>query len=177
MSVVENVAAAGTSAAAIAHHYDLSDDFVAILLGGDLVYSCALWHDGDDLAAAQQRKIDWFAERLPVAGSRVLDIGYGWGALLDRFARLHGVASGVGLTLSPAQQAAAARRGTPGVDYRTESWAVHQPKCSYDVITAVEFTEHLASDRLSADQKVADTGRSSSASPAGWPRTAASACS
>ena len=154
MSFVD-VAAAGTSAAAIAHHYDLSDDFFRLFLGEDLVYSCALWQGGEDLAAAQRRKIDWFGERLSVGGARVLDIGCGWGALLDRFARVHGMASGVGLTLSVAQQAGAAGRGTPSVDYRTESWATHEPRLAYDVITAVESTEHLASDRLTADEKVA----------------------
>src|SRR4051794_29045023 len=154
MSVADDLAAAGTSAAAIAQHYDLSDDFFRILLGADLVYSCALWQEGDDLDVAQRRKIDWFAERLPLRGARVLDIGCGWGALLDRYARAHGARSGVGLTLSTAQQALAARRGAPGVEYRAEGWAVHEPRCPYDVVTAVESTEHLASDRLSADSKV-----------------------
>jgi cyclopropane-fatty-acyl-phospholipid synthase len=154
MSLVDDLSAAGTSAAAIAQHYDLSDDLFRLFLGPELVYSCALWQDGDDLAAAQLRKIDWFAERLRVRGARVLDVGCGWGALLDRFARTHGIASGVGVTLSAAQQALAAQRGTPHVAYRAESWVVHEPESAYDVITAIESTEHLASDRLSADAKV-----------------------
>ena len=154
MSVVDDLAAAGTGAAAIAHHYDLSDEFFRLVLGNDLVYSCALWADDDDLAAAQRRKIDWFADRLRVRGARALDIGCGWGALLDRFARAHGAASGVGLTLSGAQTAACRLRRTPGADFRTEGWAVHEPDAVYDVITAIESTEHLASDRLTADEKV-----------------------
>ena len=50
--------AAGTSPAAIAHHYDLSDEFFALWLGSDLVYSCALWDavHGESLADAQRRK-------------------------------------------------------------------------------------------------------------------------
>ena len=147
--------AAGTSVAAIAHHYELSDDFFRLFLGDELVYSCALWQDGDDLAAAQLRKIDWFATRLGVGGARVLDVGCGWGALLDRFVRAHGAKSAVGLTLSAGQQAGAAGRGVPGVDFRAESWATHEPTAGYDVVTAVESTEHFASDRLSADEKVA----------------------
>src|SRR5690242_15957983 len=154
MNVADDLTAAGASAAAIAQHYDLSDDFFRLLLGDDLVYSCALWHDGDDLADAQRRKIDWFAERLRVRGRRVLDVGCGWGALLDRFVRVHGVASATGLTLSNAQGELATERGTPNVDFRVESWAVHEPEASYDVITAIESTEHFASDRLSADEKV-----------------------
>jgi cyclopropane-fatty-acyl-phospholipid synthase len=154
MSVREELRAAGTSAAAIAQHYDVSDDLFRLFLGDDLVYSCALWEEGDDLAAAQRHKIDWFADRLPISGAHVLDVGCGWGALLDRFARIHGMASGVGLTLSRAQQAAAARRGTPGADYRVESWVEHEPDRPYDLVTAIESTEHFASDRLTADEKV-----------------------
>jgi cyclopropane-fatty-acyl-phospholipid synthase len=147
----------GTSPAAIAHHYDLSDGFFAIWLGTDLVYSCALWNQddpGERLATAQQRKLDFFADELAVRGKRVLDIGCGWGALLDRFANSHGLAGGVGLTLSHAQAAFAQTRDVPGVNYRVESWVDHRPDTPYDAITCVEMSEHLASDRLTADEKV-----------------------
>ena len=148
---------AGTSPAAIAHHYDLSDDFFAIWLGDDLVYSCALWNPDDrheGLETAQQRKLDFFGSELSVRGKHVLDIGCGWGALLDRFATESGLASGVGLTLSRSQAAFAKARRVPNVDYRVESWVDHQPERPYDAITCVEMTEHLASDRLTADEKV-----------------------
>jgi cyclopropane-fatty-acyl-phospholipid synthase len=149
--------AAGTSPAAIAHHYDLSDDFFALWLGEDLVYSCALWEPADphdSLMTAQRRKLDFFASALGVRGGRLLDIGCGWGALLDRAVGAHGAAGGIGLTLSASQVAYACRRGVPGVDYRLESWVDHAPQYRYDAITCIEATEHLASDRLTADQKV-----------------------
>jgi cyclopropane-fatty-acyl-phospholipid synthase len=155
----EALRAAGTSPAAIAHHYDLDGDFFAQWLGDERVYSCALWQDGEDpgrhLAAAQQRKLDFFAGALDVDGARVLDIGCGWGALLDRFAAAHGLASGVGLTLSTSQAAFARGRRVPGVDFRVQSWVDHDPDARYDAITCIEATEHLASDRLDADDKVA----------------------
>jgi cyclopropane-fatty-acyl-phospholipid synthase len=161
---------AGTSPAAIAHHYDLSDEFFALWLGEDLVYSCALWNTNDPadrLGTAQRRKLDFFAAHLGVAGRRVLDIGCGWGALLDRFNDAHGLAGGVGLTLSDAQAAAARARRVPGVDFRVESWVDHRPVASYDAITCIEMTEHLASDRLTADQKV-DVYRAFFERCAGW---------
>jgi len=148
---------AGTSPAAIARHYDLSDDFFALWLGDDLVYSCALWSPDDPderLATAQRRKLDFFAQELSITGKRVLDIGCGWGALLDRFATAHGLAGGVGLTLSHAQAAFATDREVPGVEYRVESWVDHRPERPYDRITCIEMSEHLASDRLTADEKV-----------------------
>ena len=157
MTSSARLAAMGTSPRAIMHHYDLSDDFFRIWLGPEMVYSCGWWDaaDGpDSLARAQRRKLDYFADRLGVAGGRVLDVGCGWGALLDRFARVHGLASGVGLTLSPAQADYAARRRVPGVSYRMEHWADHEPAQPYDAITCIEATEHFASDTLSPDEKV-----------------------
>src|SRR5215813_13388877 len=151
------LAAMGTSPRAIMHHYDLSDDFFRIWLGPEMVYSCGWWDaaDGQDsLARAQRRKLDFFADRLGVAGGRVLDVGCGWGALLDRFARVHGMASGVGLTLSPAQAGYAARRLAPQISYSIQNWADHEPGQPYDAITCVEATEHFASKTLSPDEKV-----------------------
>src|SRR5206468_8536216 len=78
MLTAEDLRAAGTSVEAIRHHYDISDDFFALWLGPDLVYACALW-DADDqddtLTRAQRRHLDFFADRLGVRDSRVLDVG------------------------------------------------------------------------------------------------------
>jgi cyclopropane-fatty-acyl-phospholipid synthase len=84
----------------------------------------------------------------------VLDVGCGWGALLDRFVRDHRAAGGVGLTLSPAQVAFATARQVPGVVFELEHWADHQPDRPYDAITCIEATEHFASDALDTDAKV-----------------------
>ena len=151
------LAAMGTSPRAIRHHYDLTDDFYRDWLGPDMVYSCGWWDAGDghdSLARAQHRKLDFFADRLRVRGGHVLDIGCGWGALLDRFARVHGTASGTGLTLSPSQADFAARRNVPGVSYLLQNWADHRPDDGYDAITCIEATEHFASETLSPDEKV-----------------------
>jgi cyclopropane-fatty-acyl-phospholipid synthase len=151
------LATMGTSPRAIRHHYDLSDDFFRIWLGPDMVYSCGWWDTGDgrdSLAQAQHRKLDFFADRLGVRGARVLDIGCGWGALLDRFVRVHGAASGTGLTLSPSQAGFAPRRNVAGVSYLLENWTDHEPSEPYDAITCIEATEHFASEKLSPDEKV-----------------------
>ncbi len=151
------LATMGTSPRAIRHHYDLSDDFFQIWLGPDMVYSCGWWEAGDgpdSLAQAQHRKLDFFADRLGVRGARVLDVGCGWGALLDRFVRVHGAASGVGLTLSPSQAGFAARRNVPGVSYLLQNWTGHEPGEPYDAVTCIEATEHFASETLTPDEKV-----------------------
>jgi cyclopropane-fatty-acyl-phospholipid synthase len=162
--------AAGSSPAAIRQHYDLSDDFFRLWLGDDLVYSCAEWDDADPrdtLERAQQRKLDRFAGALGVPGARVLDVGCGWGALLDRFVRRHGAAGGVGIALSPAQVTRARARQVPGVDYRLEHWADHRPASPYDVVTCIEATEHFASGDLDVAAKV-EVYRAFFARLAGW---------
>jgi cyclopropane-fatty-acyl-phospholipid synthase len=78
----------------IAEHYDLSNDLFAAFLDETMTYSCALFTQlpartpgPDDLAAAQQRKIDRLLDRAEVGcGSRVLEIGTGWGELCIRAA-------------------------------------------------------------------------------------------
>jgi cyclopropane-fatty-acyl-phospholipid synthase len=78
----------------IAEHYDLSNDLFAAFLDETMTYSCALFTQlpsrtpgPNDLAAAQRRKIDRLLDMAEVGpGSRVLEIGTGWGELCIRAA-------------------------------------------------------------------------------------------
>jgi glycine/D-amino acid oxidase-like deaminating enzyme len=61
-------------------HSDLSNELFAAFLDETMTYSSALFADGDDLADAQRRKIDRLLDLAGVGpGSRVLEIGTGWG--------------------------------------------------------------------------------------------------
>src|SRR4051812_20494885 len=95
---------AGTSAAGLAAHYEVGNEFFRLWLGNDLIYSSALWSDdgGGTLEEGQAAKIDYFARMLRVQpGSVVVDVGCGWGGSLRRLVEVHG-ARAIGLTLSPA---------------------------------------------------------------------------
>jgi cyclopropane-fatty-acyl-phospholipid synthase len=71
------------------------------MLDPNMQYSCALFAEGDDLASAQLRKLDWICKRLRLRpGLRVLDIGCGWGGLARHAARHYGCQV-VGITISP----------------------------------------------------------------------------
>ena len=102
----------------IHRHYDLSNDLFALFLDETMTYSSALFATGADgrpvaaehlLAEAQRRKIDRLLDRAAVGpGTRLLEIGTGWGELAIRAAARG--ASVVTVTISPEQQALAARR-------------------------------------------------------------------
>ncbi len=92
--------------------YSLIDRMFRLSLGEMADFSGAKY-DGDftlTLEAAQARKHDFIVEQLGITpGRRVLDLGCGWGPLLD-VVRRRG-ANGVGVTLSSAQLAACRRHG------------------------------------------------------------------
>ncbi|MDQ2873442.1 MAG: cyclopropane-fatty-acyl-phospholipid synthase family protein [Actinomycetota bacterium] len=82
------------SRANIAPHYDLSNDLFAAFLDPTMSYSSAWFDDSEPIAAAtaleeaQLRKIDGILDLAGVAeGSRVLEIGSGWGSLAIRAAQ------------------------------------------------------------------------------------------
>jgi cyclopropane-fatty-acyl-phospholipid synthase len=98
-------------AAAISHHYDVSNAFYEMVLGPSLTYSCALWTDDTTtLEQAQANKHELICRKLDLApGMRLLDIGCGWGSMLIHAAQQHGVRA-VGVTLSRAQADHARKR-------------------------------------------------------------------
>lgn len=86
-------------------HYDLGNAFFAEWLDREMVYSSAIYAEGDDLEAAQARKFRRIADMLDLQGSpSVLEIGCGWGGLAAHLANA-GASSVSGITLSPAQLA------------------------------------------------------------------------
>jgi cyclopropane-fatty-acyl-phospholipid synthase len=92
--------------------YSLIDRVFRLSLGELADFSGAKY-DGDftlTLEQAQRRKHEYVDEQIGIGpGRRVLDLGCGWGPLLD-FVRSRG-ADGVGVTLSSAQAAACRRHG------------------------------------------------------------------
>lgn len=146
----------GASIEAIQHHYDLSNNFYRLWLDDNQVYSCALWEDGDTLESAQLRKLDYFVEQTHARGAgRVLDIGCGWGALLQRLIDVHEVESVVGLTLSEEQAAAVRERNLSGCEVKLQNWKDHEPDSQYDAIISIGAFEHFARRGLSREARVA----------------------
>ncbi|HVX69235.1 MAG TPA: cyclopropane-fatty-acyl-phospholipid synthase family protein [Mycobacteriales bacterium] len=129
----------------IHRHYDLSNDLFALFLDETMTYSAALFDDPshESLAVGQRRKIDRLLDEACVTrGSRVLEIGTGWGELAIRAARRG--ASVTTITLSEEQAALAIERakaaGVAGlVDVRLCDYRDIDGK--YDAIVSVEMIE------------------------------------
>jgi cyclopropane-fatty-acyl-phospholipid synthase len=131
-------------------HYDLSEEMFSAFLDETMTYSCGLFAEDagdetepDSLAQAQRRKIGTILDLARVAaGTRLLEIGTGWGELAIEAARRG--ASVVSITNSPQQCRAASRRvreaGADGpvsvelLDYR-------QVSGQFDAVVSVEMIE------------------------------------
>jgi cyclopropane-fatty-acyl-phospholipid synthase len=134
----------------IERHYDLSEEMFAAFLDETMTYSCGLFADDAEgetapgsLAQAQRRKIGAILDLAGVAaGTRLLEIGTGWGELALEAARRG--ASVVSITNSPEQCRAASRRVLEGgadalvsvelLDYR-------QVSGQFDAVVSVEMIE------------------------------------
>jgi cyclopropane-fatty-acyl-phospholipid synthase len=98
----------GRDAAAVRHHYDISNDFYRLWLDERMIYSCAYFASpADSLDEAQEQKLDHVCRKLRIRpGDRVLDIGCGWGAFAIFAAQRHGaVVHGITLSLAQAELA------------------------------------------------------------------------
>jgi len=135
----------------IAHHYDLSNDLFQLFLDPGLSYSSALFATGNDgeidgqagLREAQTRKIERLLDQADVGeGTRVLEIGSGWGELAihaaRRGARVHTI------TLSSEQKALADERiAAAGLSHlvEVELCDYREVTGSYDAVVSVEMIE------------------------------------
>lgn len=123
-------------------HYDLSSDFFEAMLDPNMQYSCALFGEEDDLAAAQLRKLDWICERLQLRpGLRLLDIDCGWGGLA-RYAARHYDCQVVGITISR-EQFDYAQRWCRGLDVEFQLLDYRQVTGRFDRVVSVGMVEHV----------------------------------
>jgi len=84
-------------------HYDIGNDLYRAMLDPRMVYTCAYWKDAQDLASAQEAKLDLVCRKIGLKpGDRILDIGCGWGSFLKFAAERYG-AEGVGITVAEEQ--------------------------------------------------------------------------
>ena len=127
----------------IAAHYDLGNDFYREWLDPTMSYSSARFGAGDDLEAAQRRKVSLLLDRLDLKpGTQLLEIGCGWGTLAIEAARRG--ATVVGLTLSAEQKSWAEAKIAEAelsdrIEIRMQDY--RQISEQFDAIASVEMVE------------------------------------
>ena len=131
-------------------HYDLGNDFYASWLDETLTYSSARFTVPDiTLEDAQTAKIDAALDRLRLhSGSRLLEIGCGWGSLAARAVERHDAIVHA-ITLSEEQARVAAARLTaldPGGKSRVMLTDYRDVTGDYDAIVSIEMVEAVGRD-------------------------------
>ena len=153
----------------IERHYDLSNDLFAEFLDPSMTYSSA-WFDSDteSLEAAQERKMDGILDQAGVtAGTRMLEIGSGWGSLAVRAAQRG--AHITTITISQEQAALARERfaaAGPDVESRIDLLLLDYREITgtFDAIVSVEMIEAVGEEYWptylrTIDQHLAPGGR------------------
>lgn len=127
-------------------HYDLGNDLFEGMLDPTLAYSCGYWAQAEDLGGAQQAKLDLVCRKLGLRpGMTLLDIGCGWGSLMQFAAQHYGVHC-TGLTISKAQAdwGSARMQGLPVrfelADYRSFN---AEGARRFDRIASIGMFEHV----------------------------------
>lgn len=157
-------------AAAIAHHYDVGNDFYRLILGESMTYSCARFVTPDaTLEEAQAAKYDLICRKLGLTeGMRMLDVGCGWGGMVMHAAAHYRVAA-VGITLSEQQYDLARKRVAEAglsdwVEIRLQDYrdvgrgAVNGARVGagaatgerFDAISSIGMFEHVGKDQMAA---------------------------
>jgi len=149
-------------------HYDFGNEFYRLFLDPTLTYSCANF-GGEDipLEQAQERKLDRVLEASQAGpGTRVLEMGSGWGSFALRAARSTGCRV-LGITLSPAQlELAEARAREEGLADRVEFRLCDYRDVTgtFDAVVSIEMIEAVGHENLGAfftacDRALAPGGR------------------
>jgi cyclopropane-fatty-acyl-phospholipid synthase len=136
---------------AISHHYDLSNEFYALLLDPSMAYSCGYWTLNEPsytLADAQRDKLDLVCRKLGLEpGRSMLDVGCGWGSL-SLHAAEHFGARVTGITIAAEQKAYVdARIRERGleevVEIRLQDYREVPTSVFYDAVGSIEMGEHV----------------------------------
>jgi cyclopropane-fatty-acyl-phospholipid synthase len=123
-------------------HYDLGNDFYENMLDPYMQYSCGYFKDTDNLATAQEQKLDLICRKLGLAkGMKLLDIGCGWGGLARFAAERYGVEV-TGITISK-QQASYARDHVKELPIDIQERDYREIQGTFDRVVSVGMFEHV----------------------------------
>jgi len=130
-------------------HYELPTAFFQAVLGPRLKYSGSFFNEGDDLAAAENRSLQIYAERAKLEDElHILELGCGWGSFTLWMAEHYPNATITAVSNSNSQRvhimAQAKAKGFDNVNVMTQD--VNQltfAEAKFDRVVSVEMFEHV----------------------------------
>ena len=123
-------------------HYDIGNDLYKSMLDNYMQYSCAYFKGTEDLEKAQINKMDLICKKLQLKkGETLLDIGCGWGGLLNYAAKKYGI-KGLGITVSK-EQAKIANERNKGLPVEIKVVDYRKINQKFDKIVSVGMIEHV----------------------------------
>lgn len=132
----------------VAHHYDLDMRLYRLFLDADMQYSCAYFeHSEQSLDDAQLAKKRHIAAKLRVRpGHQILDIGCGWGGMVQYLSEIAGAGFVKGITLSDEQLIYALQHRVEvgekdKIDFALQDY--RDVSGSFDRIVSVGMFEHV----------------------------------
>ena len=135
-------------------HYDLGNDLFFSFLDSDNQYSCAYFQGTDDLAEAQQKKLDLICRKIDLQRQdHLLDIGCGWGGLA-RYAADHYGCSVTAVNISE-EQIRYARELCKNLPVKILREDYRQIQGSFDKIVSVGMFEHVGMKNYGTFMRVA----------------------
>jgi cyclopropane fatty-acyl-phospholipid synthase-like methyltransferase len=134
--------------------YNKGNDWFRATLGEPMVYTSGIYKTGNEtLMQAQINKLDYVADAIELKkGDKVLDIGCGWGRLVQHLTDKYG-ASVTGITLSSEQKKYGdeLNKGNSGKILLQDAMKMHErtdlPTGGFDAITSLEMAEHVGIKR------------------------------
>jgi cyclopropane-fatty-acyl-phospholipid synthase len=144
----------------IHYHYDLGNDFYALWLDRDMVYTCAYFpHAQMTLEEAQVAKMDLVCRKVGLRpGMEVVEAGCGWGSLALHMARRYGVrvrAFNISSEQIAFARERAAREGmAERVEFVHDDYRNIRGKC--DAFVSVGMLEHVGPENYSRLGRIID---------------------
>jgi cyclopropane-fatty-acyl-phospholipid synthase len=139
----------------VRRHYDLGNDFFALMLDPTMAYSCGYALTSEDsLAAMQQQKYARICRKLGLErGGSLLDIGCGWGGFLAYVAEHYPGVRALGITLSNEQLNVARERVravAPGGRVEVAMCDYRDLDGRYDFVVSIGMFEHVGRSQYGA---------------------------
>jgi cyclopropane-fatty-acyl-phospholipid synthase len=149
--------------------YDVSNEFFRLWLDERMHYTCGVFEkETDTLEQAQLNKARVLYDYAELGPDKtVLDIGCGWGAMLEYMSK-RGVKAAHGITLSSAQHEEILARKLPGVRTWCVDYKDFEPAEKYDGLVSIEMIDHLCSPAQSHQGLAVEIYRKYFAKLAGW---------